>query len=239
MKGLLVFAAASFLIAAGLPAIAENGPSFSCAKAKTPDEITICANPTLSALDLTINDGYQRMITTLGRKTTNSIQPRFLRLRHNCKTDADCIADVGASEIPIFQLADPSFQPPQNAAATKELDYDVLKTQFKIGECTLSKVVLVGPRLCSADANGNCPDNLPFDDSGDTINAANGLTAVEYERVPAIEKSKLGDTVLLCLKSIPAHCPKDDDRGYFWTWKNLRTSGTWSSPDSEHMCGGA
>ncbi len=239
MKSLIAFAAASWMIAASLPASAENGPSFSCAKAKTPDEITICANPTLSALDLIINDGYQRMIKTLGRNTTNSIHPRFLRLRHDCKTDADCIANVGALEIPIFQLADPSFQPPQRAEVAKELDYDVMKKQLKISECTLSKVTLLGPRLCSADANGNCPDNLPFDDSGDTIIAANGITAVEYERVPAIEKSKLGDTVLLCLKSIPTHCPKHDDRGYFWNWKNLRTNGTWSSPDSEHMCGGA
>ena len=239
MKSLIAFAAASFLIAASLPAIAENGPTFSCAKAKTPDEITICANPTLSALDLTINDGYQRMINILGRKSTNSIHPRFLRLRHNCKSDADCIANVGALEIPIFQLADPSFQPPPNTTQTKELDYDVLKKQLKIGECTLSKVVQLGPRLCSADANGNCPDNLPFDDSGDEIDADNGIHGVDYDRVPALEKSKLGDAVLLCLKSIPTHCPKNDDRGYFWMWKNLRTGGTWELPDSQHMCGGA
>ncbi|MEO9168336.1 MAG: hypothetical protein ABI230_08035 [Aestuariivirga sp.] len=192
----------------------------------------------MSALDLTINDGYHRMINTLGRKTTNRIHSRFLRLRHSCGSNADCIADVGALEMPIFQLADPSFQPPQTAAVAKELDYNVMKKQLKIGECTLSKVVQFGPRLCNSDATGDCPDNLPFDDSGDEINASNGTHGVDYDRVPVLEKSKLGDTVLLCLKSIPTHCPINDDRGYFWTWKNLRTGGIWGLTDSQHMCGG-
>ena len=38
MRSLVAFATASLMIAASLPAIAENGPSFSCAKAKTPDD---------------------------------------------------------------------------------------------------------------------------------------------------------------------------------------------------------
>ena len=189
---------------------------------------------------MTLSDGYQRLIAKLGRATANNIHARLLRQRHACKSDGDCIAKVGANEIPMVQLVDPSFAPPTGYIKPPEEKYDDAKLRYKVGECLLGQVIELGPRLCSsADADGNCPKNLPFDDTGDTVIATGGFFAVEYERVPAIEKSKLGDTVLLCLKSIPKNCPKDDDRGYIWNWKNLRTNGKWNSPDSEHMCGGA
>ena len=217
----------------------QAAPSFDCSKARLPDEKAICASADLSALDVALNDGYQRLIAKLGRATANKIHAPFLRQRHACKSDADCIAKVGANEIPMFQLVDASFGPPTGFVKPPEEKYDDVKLRYKIGECLLGQVIELGPRLCSPDANGDCHKNLPFDDSGDIIAATSGFFAVEYERVAAIEKSKLGDTVLLCLKSIPRNCPKDDDRGYVWDWKNLRTNGKWNSPDSQHMCGGA
>ena len=125
------------------------------------------------------------------------------------------------------------------AATAQAETYEHLKARVKVGDCVKSTITDLGPRLCSADASGNCPPHLPFDDSGDGISAANGLYGVNYDRIPALEKSKVGDPVLLCLKSKPKGCPKGDDRGYFWRWTNLRTKGKFTLPDAQHMCGGA
>ena len=218
---------------------AHAAPSFDCSKASLPDEKAICANVDLSALDVAISDGYKRLVARLGRAVANNLHATFLRQRHACKSDTACISQVGSAEMPIFTLADPGFQVPTGLGAPPVLPYDTLKTQLKIGECTLSTITELGPRLCSPDATGNCPENLPFDDSGNTVGSANSFSGVSYDRIPALEKSSKGDVVLICLKSIPKGCPKDDDRGYFWRWKDLRTSGQWELPDSEHMCGGA
>ncbi len=214
-------------------------PSFDCSKASLADEKAICASEELSAIDVAINDGYKRLVAKLGRTVANNLHATFMRQRHACKADAACISQVGAAEMPMFTLADPTFQAPADLKAPSPAPYDTIKSQLKIGECTLSTVTELGPRLCSADASGNCPENLPFDDSGNSIVSANGFYGVSYDRIPALEKSTKGDVVLICLKSIPKDCPAGDDRGYFWRWKNLRTSGKWELPDSQHMCGGA
>ena len=214
-------------------------PSFDCTKATATDEKAICADAKLSKLDVALNDGYTRMVAALGKDTANKVHAPFLRRRHACKANAACILKNGQSELPVLMLADPGFVPPPGFAAPLAPSYDVLKKQFKRGECMLTTVAELGPRLCEPDANGKCPDNLPFDDSGDSITATSGVYGVNYDRVPALEKSKLGDKLLLCLNSIPTNCPKGDDRGYWWNWKNLRTGGIWKLPDAQHMCGGA
>jgi uncharacterized protein len=226
------------LFAWSAPALA-GVPSFDCDKATAADEKAICVDAQLSALDLVLNDGYKRMVAALGKASANKVHAPFLRRRHTCKSDSACIRDVGQSELPVLKLADPVFTMPAGFTASSAQDYDTFKKQLKVGECTLSTISELGPRLCTPDDNDKCPENMPFDDSGNSINAANGMYGISYDRIPALEKSKLGDTVLLCLKSIPKNCPKDDDRGYFWTWKNLRTGGKWELPDAQHMCGGA
>ena len=65
------------------------------------------------------------------------------------------------------------------------------------------------------------------------------MSQVEYDAVPGIDHSRIGDTVRLCLVSIPKNCPPGDDRGRVYEGTNLRTNEKWSAPDSEHMCGGA
>jgi len=229
------------LLLGSSPLFAEQAkPSFDCSKAAAADEKAICADPKLAAIDVVINDGYRRMVAKLGRATANSIHAPYLRRRHACGSKAACIMETGKLELPIFKLADPSISIPADMEANPpKQDYDALKHMLKTRECTLSTITLLGPRLCSADASGNCPENLPFDDTGNAITAKNEVYGVSYDRLKPLEQSKLGDVVLLCLKSIPSDCPKDDDRGYDWNWRDLRTKGHWDLPDSEHMCGGA
>ena len=97
----------------------------------------------------------------------------------------------------------------------------------RVGECSDTTVQWIGTRL----------EGIP--DSGSAIEYANGGTQVSYEMIPGIEQSQVGDSVRLCLESIPADCPPGDDRGRIYRAANLRTHQSWRAMDSEHSCGGA
>jgi hypothetical protein len=96
-----------------------------------------------------------------------------------------------------------------------------------VGACVKTRIKSIGTRL----------EGIPG--SGSAVTFYNGGYQVSYDTVPAIEHSKAGDHVRMCLVSIPRHCPKGDDRGRFYRTTNLRTHKSWKLPDSEHMCGGA
>jgi hypothetical protein len=96
-----------------------------------------------------------------------------------------------------------------------------------IGECAETTVTETGPRL----------EGVP--DSGSTVVYANGASQVSYDLIDGISHSQAGDTVNLCLVSIPENCPPGDDRGRVYTATNARTGESWTAPDSQHMCGGA
>ena len=103
----------------------------------------------------------------------------------------------------------------------------------KVGGCAKTTIKSVETRLVDGTTN------QPIPNSGSAVTFANGGAQVSYETVPAIEQSRAGDPVQLCLVSIPRNCPKGDDRGRIYKSTNLRTHKTWRLPDSEHVCGGA
>jgi hypothetical protein len=102
-----------------------------------------------------------------------------------------------------------------------------------VGQCTTTTVSKIGTRLTEGTNGPNVPD------SGSMIFYSNGGGQVSYETIPGIEHSRVGDKVFLCLVSIPPSCPPGDDRGKWYTAKNLRTGASWDLPNSEHDCGGA
>jgi hypothetical protein len=75
--------------------------------------------------------------------------------------------------------------------------------------------------------------------SGSAVRFTNGGYQVAYAEVPAVENSRTGDPVLVCLIRIPRGCPRGDARGRVYTTTNLRTLESWTMADSEHQCGGA
>jgi hypothetical protein len=97
----------------------------------------------------------------------------------------------------------------------------------RVGQCVATKITLTGARLEGAP------------DSGTTVVYANKILNVDYEVIAAVRKSRVGDPVRLCLVSLPKHCPPGDDRGKFYSARNLRTGGSWKMYDSQHLCGGA
>jgi hypothetical protein len=103
----------------------------------------------------------------------------------------------------------------------------------RIGECSTTTVKQVEERLMDGATNQPTPG------SGSTIEFANGGYQVSYDQEPAVDRSRPGDPVRMCLVSIPRHCPPGGDRGRMYRTTNLRTRGSWTLPDSEHQCGGA
>lgn len=103
----------------------------------------------------------------------------------------------------------------------------------KVGACVETTIKSVETRLVDGATN------KPIPDSGSAVSFANGGYQVSYETIPAIERSRPGDSARLCLVFIPRNCPKGDDRGRIYKTTNLRTREIWRLPDSPHSCGGA
>jgi hypothetical protein len=101
------------------------------------------------------------------------------------------------------------------------------------GTCVWTKIARVEQRLQTGEHG-------PFlAGSGSAVEFANGGYQVSYEEIDAVNHSRRGDRVLMCLVALPRHCPPGDDRGRMYTTTNLRTMQSWTLPDAEHMCGGA
>ena len=103
----------------------------------------------------------------------------------------------------------------------------------RIGQCSRTTVKQVEERLMDGATNQPTPG------SGSAIEFANGGYQVSYEQMPAVDRSRPGDPVTMCLVSVPRDCPPGDDRGRMYKTTNLRTRGSWTLPDAEHQCGGA
>jgi hypothetical protein len=101
------------------------------------------------------------------------------------------------------------------------------------GTCAYTHVRQVTQRLEDGVSNRVIPD------SGSAVQLANGLYQVSYDQVAAVNASRRGDAVWICLMTLPQNCPPGDDRGKLYTTTNLRTGESWTLPDAEHGCGGA
>jgi hypothetical protein len=104
---------------------------------------------------------------------------------------------------------------------------------MRVGTCVRTTIARVSQRLEDGVTHRVIPD------SGSSVEFANGLYQVSYDQVPAVNQSRRGDPVFVCLMKLPVHCPPGDVRGKLYTTTNLRTDDSWTLPDAEHGCGGA
>ena len=116
-------------------------------------------------------------------------------------------------------------------ASPRTMLSDVTHRREHVGQCFQTRVARVETRL--EDNHGPVPG------SGSQIEFTDGHVNVSYEQVSAIDHSKVGDPVRLCVVRLPTRCPPSDHRGISYRARNLRTGGRWALPDAEHMCGGA
>ena len=213
--------------------------SFDCTKASAPDEVAICRNGKLSALDVLVNRAYDQAHKAPGAagdaedKANALADARSFNARKaRCGADVACLmaAHVGALEdlaVDGSTVPVPGWVAATDMTAGLPAESKTMPTHE--GECGRSRVTLIGGRL---------EGDTTFS-SGTTVEFANGGVQVSYDKVPGIVTSKIGDPVLICLTSLPKHCPAGDDRGKNFTSTNLRTHQSWSEGDSEHRCGGA
>jgi hypothetical protein len=104
---------------------------------------------------------------------------------------------------------------------------------MRIGQCSQTTISRIGTRLEDGGTG------RPVPDSGSAVSFANGGSQVSYDTVPPIIRSRVGDSVTMCLVFIPRDCPPGDNRGRQYKTTNLRTHQSWRLPDSQHSCGGA
>ena len=84
------------LLAFALAPLSAEAQSFNCRRASTPDEVEICRNSGLSALDERMAGMYKRLRGRLlahGREALMDDQAAWLQSRHACGSDAGCIED--------------------------------------------------------------------------------------------------------------------------------------------------
>jgi hypothetical protein len=103
----------------------------------------------------------------------------------------------------------------------------------RIGQCVMTRVGAVETRLEDSGTGKEIAG------SGSAVSFENGGYQVSYDTIPALEASRRGDRVRMCLVSIPRRCPPHDARGRVYRSTDLRTGRSWTLSDSEHPCGGA
>jgi uncharacterized protein len=88
-------------------AASAQGPSFNCIAASSPDEVLICQNGQLSALDRRMSGMYFRLRNSLfgeRRRELEASQARWVRERVACGRDFGCV--LSAYQNRIAELAD-------------------------------------------------------------------------------------------------------------------------------------
>lgn len=95
------------LVATAIAAVAFASPaaaaSFDCSKAKAPDEIAICANPDISALDSEMGGlwfAYSQIPFLMGMSGNRQDEARaFLQTRSACGANVSCLKGAYTQRI--------------------------------------------------------------------------------------------------------------------------------------------
>ena len=94
-----------------------NAASFDCAKASTPQEKTICATPSLSALDEKLAQTYKAaQATAAAPDQLKSEQRAWLKDTKGCNTNVECLERAYNARIAQLAPAAPPSTPPSPAA---------------------------------------------------------------------------------------------------------------------------
>lgn len=94
-------------LAATLLSLPVSAASFDCSKATAPDELAICSNPTLSALDSQMGGlwfGYKAMPLLMGVSgIRHDAATAFLKSRAACGSNVSCMAELYNERIATLQ----------------------------------------------------------------------------------------------------------------------------------------
>lgn len=216
-------------------------PSFDCSRARYQDEMTICNDRKLSELDRIVSFDYGQ-IKGEDRSTVQNLLLNFLGVRRACGSKKLCILDAQDLLIDNLHEFGASISKPSWIGSYRLILIENSKTPMvsgvpqRVGTCSRTKIKGIGTRF--HDRQMLVPPKSDADD-GTTIQYDNGGFQISYEFNPDVAASRIGDQVILCLVSIPRHCPPGDDRGKLYSATNLRNQRSWIMPATQHSCGGA
>ena len=92
-----IFLAYVMCLSLALTPAQAASPSFSCAKAKLPDEVAICRSPALSRLDQQMSSLYHDITACSGMGVRGEMQDdqrAWIKARHACKANTACITKL-------------------------------------------------------------------------------------------------------------------------------------------------
>ncbi len=222
-----------FLVSLALifPIASANGASFDCSKASTLVESSICSSPKLSSLDDAMASFYSQALRQAS--SVNQIkesQRTWLKQRNKCPTAA-CIQDVYEKRITELR------------SLTSFSSVNTPGLPILPGDCVTTKIVAKNTRFEGA---------IPGDIGGEiSVELANGIS-LYLTNIPHLAGNvnpdaymartldfAKGDTVRLCLVSLPEDCPPGDDRGKVYSVTNKKNQMSFIGVDAWHLCGGA
>lgn len=90
--------------------------SFNCSTASRPDEVAICADEALAAMDRIADAGYQYLRSHIGPSAANKLNLPIIKKRQRCGSDAACIRSVQEEAIEIFKRNGAPIDAPVGAA---------------------------------------------------------------------------------------------------------------------------
>jgi hypothetical protein len=162
-----------------------------------------------------------------------------------CSRSGGCVPKQIVNSITACPNEIPTVQDTASGTSERKNGPYEVKVDSPICETVIVAKVFFHDKDCD---DGSYGQGRPQD--GDSLgcygSGASGISYVGgkgqdggYAVVPAMENSRPGDRVRLCLVSYMANCPPGDSRGKFYSALNLRTRGAWMKADSMHMCGGA
>lgn len=205
--------------------------SFDCNKASTLVETAICSDPELSSLDDSLAALYKQALRESSSATQIKAHQRaWLKTRNTCKS-AGCLRDAYHQRLAELQ-ATPVPRPTQSSGIP-----------VRIGDCVTTQIEDKSTRFSGA---------TPGDTGGEmyvSFTNSVGLYLTNIPHLPAnanpdaymarTRDFALGDTIRLCLVSLPEDCPPGDDRGKGYSVTNLKNQLSFIGIDAWHSCGGA
>jgi uncharacterized protein len=203
---------------------------FDCAKASTIDEHIVCDVPQLSQLDSLLQPAYLEAKAASPDENVPRMARDFLVDRQACAADRACILSTYLGALDGYNDLGATVDIPQDITAETIAGGRARISEAvpdKVGQCVLTQILEVHPRI--GDDFG----------AGTGVDFSNEGYQVSYDREQALIASRPKDEVVMCLISIPHHCPDGDGRGRVYMTTNKRTGGTWTLADSQHICGGA
>ncbi len=216
-----------------------TGPSFNCGEASRLDERAICANTRLAELDQATSIAFAEASQEF-KDEAQKIAVESLAARHACGANPLCILDQQVRAIGQYAHLKSTVAVPSwvSAYAHEILNAPELggtELPISVGQYAITEITEISTRF---GGELKRPENEP-DSSGSAVTYANKGYQVSYDFIQALADSRVGDTVLLRLASVPRNCPPGDNRGRIYSATNLRTGGSWLLPDAQHSCGGA